>query len=132
MSENYPTLTAMGIKNPNQIVGYNVYPVKEDMDVLRIRYARPKGSFLPVTRSYRLGRAGKSQTVDSGTRQTVMIYEVSAMLTKAREELDQIVSGNLSKQELKQQILQEMERMENNFLGEMAALRQMLSKFDDI
>ena len=46
MSDKYPTLSSMGIKNPQQITSYTVYSSREDMDVLRIRYARPLPSAL--------------------------------------------------------------------------------------
>lgn len=130
MSDNYPTLLSMGIKNPQQITSYTIYSNREDVDVLRIRYARPKGSFLPVTRSYRLVRVPKTELVDSGTRETITRYEVSRILSEARKELDQIVKGKLSRQEIKQQIVQELDRIESEFRSEVAGLRHLLDKLD--
>jgi len=130
MSEQYPTLKSMGIQNPAQITGYILSQPKPDSDLLRIKYQRPKGSFLPVTRSYRIGRSSKMQVTDSGTNQTEIVYEISPILSKAINELDSIVNTNQSKTELRQQILGELERMESDFVAEIAAVRQLVEKID--
>lgn len=130
MSEQYPTLKSMGIQNPSQITGYVLSQPKPDSDLLRIKYQRPKGSFLPVTRSYRIGRSSKMQVTDSGTNQTEIVYEISPILSKAINELDSIVNTNQSKTELRQQILGELERMESDFVAEIATLRQLVEKID--
>lgn len=38
----YSTLTSMGVQNPMQIIGYTLTQPRADMDVLKIRYERPK------------------------------------------------------------------------------------------
>lgn len=131
MSDKYPTLASMGVKNPLQIAGFSVYQSRENTDVLRIKYQRPKGSFLPVTSSYKFVRTAKSAMVDSGSRKTATIYEVSTLLDKATNELESIVQGKKNRQELKQQIVAEIERMEYEYRAELAGLKQMVKQLED-
>ncbi|PID48603.1 MAG: hypothetical protein CR991_10915 [Proteobacteria bacterium] len=126
----YPTLSSMGIQNPNQITGYVLSQPRADTDLLRIKYQRPKGSFLPVTRSYKIGRSQRMHVIDSGTNQTEMVYEISPMLSRAVAELDKIVNKHLSQKEILQQISIEVERMETDFLAEIASLRQLIEKLE--
>lgn len=131
MTEPYPVLTSMGVSNPSEIVRYTVYLSGNDTDVLRIIYARPKGSILPVTRKYRFGRAGKSQTVDSGTRQTALIYEISPQLEKAIAELDQIIKLKTSKTATKKYLINELKRIQQDFQAETDALLKVIDRLDD-
>lgn len=131
MQTEYPALAAMGIKNPNQINHYSVYQVHPDTDLLKIKYARPKGSFLPVTRSYTFQRSPKPQIRDSASQEIITIYEVSPQLTAALNELDQIVEAHQSIKELQQHLHNEVDRIQHDFQSEMEGLRQLIKKLDN-
>ncbi len=124
MSKKYPSLESMGVRNPEQIISYTVSQPRTDTDVLRLKYKRPKGSFLPVTRRYEFGRAAKPSISDSGTRNTTTMYEISPLLVKAMGELDSIVSGERSRSDLKEAMIEEISRIEQD----LDALRQMVGK----
>lgn len=131
MTELYPILASMGVKNPSEIESYTVYESREDLDILRLIYKRPKGSFLPVTRKYKFGRAGKPQMVDSGTRQTVMVYEISRQLVFATEELDKITRAKKSRHETKQFLMSELKRIQQDFQAETDALLILIEDLED-
>ena len=88
MSE-YPRLTEMGVTNPGQIEKYAIYTV-EHTDILQITYDRKKGSLLPVSRRYKFPQQKKSVLVDSGTRQTEVVYESIGAFREALHELEQL------------------------------------------
>lgn len=130
MTDKYPNLAQMGIQNPLQITGYTLSHIAPATDVLKIKYQRPKGSLLPVTRSYHVGRSAQTRMVDSGTAHTAEVFEISPTLTKALLELDSIVDAKASHDELKKDILAEIDRVEVEFVAELQALRQLVRKLD--
>lgn len=87
--KNYPRLKEMGVQNPHHIEKFSIYTT-EDFDILRIVYAREKGSLLPVSRKYKFPRIKQSVLVDSGTRQTDIVYESAPAFREALSELGTI------------------------------------------
>lgn len=130
MTTQYPNLAQMGVQNPQEIIGYTLSHIAPATDVLKIKYQRPKGSLLPVTRSYNIGRAVQTRMLDSGTATTEEIHEISPVLSKAIAELDSIVDAKSSKDELKKHILTELDRVEVEFVAEIKALRHLIAKLD--
>lgn len=86
---NYPRLSEMGINNPQEIEKFAIYTVGHT-DVLQITYDRKKGSLLPVSRRYKFPQEKKSVLVDSGTRQTEVVYESVGPFREALHELEQL------------------------------------------
>ena len=86
---DYPRLTEMGIQNPQEIEKFATYMV-EHTDILQITYDRKKGSLLPVSRRYKFPQEKKSVLVDSGTRQTEVVYESVGAFREALHELEQL------------------------------------------
>lgn len=127
----YSTLSSMGVQNPMQIIGYTLTQPRPDRDILRIRYERPKGSFLPVVRSYTFGRSQRTQVSNGALSQTELVYEVSPVLSKAILELDSIVQAKQDRSELKSQILSEIERLQEDFNAELNSLKQLVSRLDN-
>lgn len=130
MTTQYPNLAQMGVQNPQDIIGYTLSHIAPATDVLKIKYQRPKGSLLPVTRSYNIGRAAQTRMIDSGTAKTGEIHEISPVLAKAITELDMIVDAKSNRDELKKHLLTELERVEIEFVAEMKALRDLIAKLD--
>lgn len=127
----YSTLSSMGVQNPMQIIGYTLTQPRPDRDILRIRYERPKGSFLPVVRSYTFGRSQRTQVSNGALSQTELVYEVSPVLSKAILELDSIVQSKQDRSELKSQILSEIERLQEEFNAELNSLKQLVSRLEN-
>jgi hypothetical protein len=87
----YPRLDEMGVNNPQDIEKFLTYSTNA-FDILRIIYKRKKGSMLPVSKNYKFPRIKKSVVVDSGSRQTELIYESDSAFRQALDELEQIKS----------------------------------------
>lgn len=130
MNTKYPNLQQMGVQNPDQINSYTVSHIAPDTDILKIKYQRPKGSFLPVTRSYHIGRTPHSHIVDSGSGTLKEFYEISPVLSNAILELDNIVKTNVTYAELKQQILADLDRIQLEVTAELNTLRALVNKLD--
>lgn len=126
----YSTLSSMGVQNPMQIIGYTLTQPRPDMDILRIRYERPKGSFLPVVRSYTFGRSQRTQVSDGARSQAELIFEISPVLSKAILELDSIVQSKQDRNELKLQILGEIGRLQEEFNAELNSLKQLVERLE--
>ncbi|MEZ5535483.1 MAG: DUF3461 family protein [Thiolinea sp.] len=130
MQTEFPALEAMGVKNPHQINHFSVYQSGHDADVLKIRYARPKGSFLPETRTYNFPRTPKPQDQGGATPEVITVYEVSPQLAAALNELDRIVDQKQSVKEIQKQLSHELDRIQRDFQAEMEGLRQLIKKLD--
>lgn len=127
----YSTLNSMGVQNPMQIIGYTLTQPRPDMDILRIRYERPKGSFLPVVRSYTFGRSQRTQVSDGAMNQSELVFEISPVLSKAILELDSIVQAKQDRSELKAQILDEIERLQEEWNAELNSLKQLVNRLEN-
>ncbi len=88
--KKYTNLIEMGVVNPEQIARFTIHEAN-NIDVLRVIYSRKKGSFLPVSKTFRFPRIKKSVLVDGGTRQTEVIFESAPIFANAIIELDQII-----------------------------------------
>lgn len=130
MTEEYPVLHSMGIINLQQMLSYSVYMTRKDMDVLRIKYKRPKGSLLPVSRTYKFGRSQRFETIESGSRKAELVYDISPLLNKATTELDTIIKRQTSNEVDKRQILDLLDRMQNEVNTDFEVLRQMIDKHE--
>ncbi len=123
------TLTEMGINNPQEIDRYHVH-TSNNIDILRIVYKRKKGSLLPTSRRYRFPQVQKSVLINSGTRQTNVIYESADTLRRALDELDITVnkSGNtLSQKEI---LNDEIRRLEDDFASRISYIRTLIDNID--
>ncbi len=107
----HEALDKMGIQNPDEIARYELYSVN-NMDILRIIYDRKKGSFLPVTRKYRFPQLKKSTLVDSGTRETRVLFESSAELRAAVADLDSLMKARKSVAVGKEALVSEVRLLE--------------------
>ena len=112
MSE-YPRLEQMGIRHPKEIEKYAVYTVGTT-DILRIIYDRKPGSLLPVSRRYQFPQVKKSVLVDSGTRQTGVIYESSGAFREALHELEQLRAKREKGQDVAALIREELRQLEED------------------
>lgn len=123
----YPTLTEMGIQNPQEISSYRLYS-RGSIDVLRIQYERKSGSLLPQTRRYNFGRSSKLVVTDSGTNTTETIYEISPFLSKALLELDDILKSRKKTKVSKEQLVNEINNLEADFNSQIVSIKKMIDQ----
>ena len=123
----HPVLTEMGVQNPGEIARYELYMV-DHTDILRIVYDRKKGSILPVSRRYKFPQIKKSTMVDSGSRQTEVLYESSQEFRNAVSELSQLLDTKKNKKASDAAILEEIEHLEQDVAHRIAYLKSLLDK----
>ena len=110
---DYPRLTEMGIQNPQEIEKFAVYTVNHT-DILHVIYDRKKGSLLPVSRRYKFPQEKKSVLVDSGTRQTEVVYESVGAFREALSELEQLKRVREQGKDLKALIREEVRLLDED------------------
>ena len=125
--KNYPRLKEMGIQNPQQIEKFAVYTTDE-LDVLRVIYARKKGSLLPVSKNYKFARIKKSVLVDSGTRQTEIIYESDPAFREALSELEHLKIEKSQTDDLTTLIAEEVRLLEEDIALRMEYIKSLTKK----
>lgn len=123
----HPALDAMGIQNPGQISRFSTYTT-ELKDTLRIVYDRKKGSILPVVRKYQFPRIKKSTIVDSGTRQTQILFESAPELQNALTELGELISARDSGEESKKLLLEEIASLEEDVVARIDYIKSLANK----
>lgn len=125
--KTYPALEAMGIRNPGQIARFATFMV-DNTDILKITYERKQGSMLPESRKYRFPRLKKSILVDSGTRQTDVIFESSAEFRNALTELEKLMIARRSGTEIREMIAQEVRHLEEDVAVRLAYIKSLVER----
>jgi hypothetical protein len=125
--KNYPRLAEMGVQHPHQIEKFAVYTT-DSFDVLRIIYERQKGSLLPVSRKYKFPRVKKSVMVDSGTRQTGVVFESTDAFREALHELQQIKADRTEGVDLSELINEEIRLLEEDIKLRTEYIRSLVAK----
>jgi hypothetical protein len=123
--ENFPTLTIMGINNPEQIERFSL-STSNQTDHLRIIYRRKKGSFLPGSKRFEFGRASKTIVTDSGTRKTQIVYEISPFVRKAVEELEYILTSKKTNVEHATIVKDELKRLHQEMTSRLSYIESLI------
>lgn len=126
MSKNL-ALVAMGIQNPEQIARFAVY-VADNTDILRIIYDRKKGSILPVSKKFKFPQLKKTAVVDSGTRQTTVLYQSSNEFRNAVSELEQLMHVRNDSHNLAQLIAEEIRTLEADLAARIDYIKSLVNK----
>ena len=124
---NYPHLTEMGILNPQEIEKFAVYST-DKIDVLRIIYQRKKGSLLPVSKNYKFPRVKKSHLVDSGTRDTAIVFESTEAFRSALHELEALKVNKSKGDDLAALILAEIQFLEEDIALRTEYIKSLVGK----
>ena len=90
---DYPQLRDMGVLNPQEIDRFIVNSISP-YDVLRIIYARRKGSFLPETRTYRFPRVQMPTSASTDGQQTESVMETNPVLRSVLDELSNLLAAS--------------------------------------
>ncbi|KPU83880.1 hypothetical protein JI58_06980 [Marinosulfonomonas sp. PRT-SC04] len=130
MKTKTPNLTEMGVLNPEQIIHYAAVHVSEDMDVLKINYRRPKGSFLPKRRRYEFKRLGKPMPGSELRGTQAIRYEISPILLRAIAELDALLSDGKRTAATKEILHQELSELQTEMSERIAHLSKMIDTLD--
>lgn len=129
--KDYPTLRKMGIESPKQIDKYYVTSINY-VDVLRIVYDRPEGSFLPSTRSYKFPRVPDQQAGNTDQQKRPGVLRLHPMLREAQAELDLILAAKASKENIAAEILSEIELLEEDIAIRAECIKSLVSKIPAI
>lgn len=129
--QDYPTLRKMGIESPKQIDKYYVTSINY-VDVLRIVYDRPEGSFLPSTRSYKFPRVPDKSAGDANQQKKTGVLRIHPMLRDAQQELDSILAAKASKENITAEILNEIELLEEDIAIRAECIKVLVSKIPAI
>ena len=124
---NYPHLTEMGILNPQEIEKFAIYST-DKLDVLRIIYQRKKGSLLPVSKNYKFPRVKKSHLVDSGTRETALVFESTDAFRSALHELEALKVDKSKGEDLAAIILAEIQFLEEDIALRTEYIKSLVGK----
>ncbi len=124
---NYPHLTEMGILNPQEIEKFAIYST-DKLDVLRIIYERKKGSLLPVSKNFKFPRVKKSVLVDSGTRDTAIIFESTDAFRSALHELEALKVNKSKGEDLAALILAEIKLLEEDITLRTEYIKSLVGK----
>lgn len=124
---DYPCLTDMGIRNPQQITGYVVNSINR-IDVLRITYKRDKGALLPSSQSFEFPRVQADGTPDKdkGT-----ILNTDPFLKKVAKELDQLLLTKKRKQSVAESLREELQALEEEMTMRLNHIRETLDALDN-
>ncbi|MPV86106.1 DUF3461 family protein [Ostreibacterium oceani] len=106
---SYPALKNLGVNRPHEISSYTLYSNNE-VDTLRIRYTRQKGSLLPTVKKFNFPRRPLPgvQLNPGATNLT----EISPALEDALAELTKLLQKNKSEQNKKAELIQELTEFE--------------------
>ncbi len=124
--KTYPRLSEMGVKNPEQISDFSINSI-DYSDYLRITYERPKGSSLAYSHTYKFPRKQKTAKL-AGSRQENIVLESSTAFRDAVGELQQIIGAKKSAPNHTNAILDELQKLEEDFAIRCSRLKELIGK----
>ncbi|MDP8079056.1 DUF3461 family protein [Phocoenobacter skyensis] len=130
----YPTLKKLDITRPHQIRGYTL-STSGNIDTLRIRYARKKGSLLPTSKRFKFSRHPMKGMNNENELAQSVVTEVSPVLTQVLLELETLLAAKKSTKNKKEQLLKEINDFEKDIedfhnltLSQLASFRADIEK----
>lgn len=129
--KDYPTLRKMGIESPLQIDKYYITSINY-VDVLRIVYDRPEGSFMPSTRSYKFPRVAEKAPDDADRQKKPGVLRLHPMLREAQQELESILEAKATTENITAEILGEIELLEEDIAIRAECIKMLVSKIPAI
>ena len=123
--KSYPTLTEMGVNNPEQIERFSL-STSNQTDFLRIIYRRKKGSFLPASKRFEFGRSSKTVVTDSGTQKTHIVHEISPFVQRAIAELEDILNSKKANIEHATIVKDELQRLHNEMTSRLNYIESLI------
>ncbi len=102
----YPALKNLGINRPHEISGYTLTSLN-NVDILRVKYSRKKGSLLPTVKKFKFPRRPMPGVQPRPGQPTMM--EISPALEDALEELSRLLSDEISIKDKKKELIEELD-----------------------
>ena len=124
---DYPKLSEMGIRHPQEIEKFAVYTVG-NTDILQVTYNRKKGSLLPVIRRYKFPQVKESVVVDSGTRQTETLFKSTPAFREALHELEQLKLARDQGENLKALLQEEIRLLQEDIALRTDYIKTLIEK----
>lgn len=128
MPDRYPTLKAMGVTSPDQIASYDLIDGDSHDDILRLRYQRPAGSFLPVTRVYHFARTLRA----SDSTAAMVDYEIAPTLSAALLELDALLHDKTDRKVAIAEIRARISALDGEIRAELRSLQKSLKRLEEL
>ena len=130
MSNQYPTLTQMGITSFDNISRYQLRR-EGRADVLKIYYHRPKGSLLSRSKKFTFARPKSLGPVEfQKTEQWHQLEDTSPVLRQALLELHNLLGSEVrtddTTADTKKQLLADLEHMERVMQDKLDELRRQI------
>ncbi len=125
---SYPALLNLGINRPHEISGYTLSS-SNDVDILRIKYTRQKGSLLPAAKKFKFPRR-PMPGMDPSHGQEVMT-EISPALEEALDELSHLLSKHVSFVDRKAELLNELDEFEEYIRLQIAEFKAEIERLED-
>ncbi len=123
----YPALLSLGINRPHEISSYTLSSTN-DVDILRIRYTRQKGSLLPTSKKFKFPRR-PMPGIHPQPGESPMT-EISPALEEALEELSQLLSKDLTFKERKVELLRELDEFEEYVRLQVSEFKAEIEKLE--
>ena len=125
--KSYPTLAELGVESRKQIDRYYVTSINL-VDVLRIVYDRPSGSFLPSTRTYKFPRVQDTVAVGGKDGHEAPVMRSHPKLRAVLAELDKLLETKTRTESIAASILEEIELLEEDIAMRTECLKALVSK----
>lgn len=123
----YENLESLGIKKLDDIEKYTVRSEGKN-DVLKIYHAKTKGEVFARSEKFKFPRQQKRVNVDSGTGTFNDVWEVSPILRRIVDELDEAKKVVDSEQDIKKKILGDLRHLETVVASKIAEIEKDLEK----
>ncbi|MBS9777908.1 MAG: DUF3461 family protein [Gammaproteobacteria bacterium] len=122
---SYPALLNLGINRPHEISGYTLSS-NNDVDILRVKYVRQKGSLLPTAKKFKFPR--RPIPGIHPVQGEACMTEISPALEEALEELSHILSKNVTLTDRKTELLTELDEFEEYIRLQIAEFKAEIEK----
>ena len=130
-SSPYPTLYELGVTKPMQIDNYYITNINQ-VDVLRIIYARPKDSFLTSSKTYKFPRVQADAGAEAAGDASGTVLRTHPKLVAALAELDKLMEAKTSKQTIAAKILDEIALLEEDIAMRTECLKTLAGKIPTV
>lgn len=126
-TEQFETLKEMGIEDVHDIEKYTSR-IEGDMDILKIYFHRHQGEWFAKSKKFKFKRVQKEILVNDGLVPYRSTTEPSPFFLRAVAELDALVKEEVSAQNKKEQLLEELEHLEKVVTRKIEDIRRQIDE----
>ncbi len=124
----YPALKKLDINRPHEISGYTL-STSGNIDTLRIRYTRKKGSLLPTSKRFKFSRDPMKGMNNENEPTQSVVTEISPVLEQVLLELETLLSTQRTTETKKEQLLKDINEFEKDMEDFLNLARSQLANF---